>query len=695
MSGSRRLNQGSEKGAALASLHIPTPLLYSTGMSKQAGCNVWLKLENLQPTQSFKIRGIGRFCSKAVLEQGAARLVTAGDSNAALAVAYSGRQLGVPVTIFVPAGTQASVARAKIEVEGAEIVESGRSVKETCEAARLFVSKTEGAVIVDTADDPAVIAGNATIAAEINIQLQRKDPAVIITVVGSGGHLAGLLSGLQRCQWQSVPVIAVETHNTNSFQQALLSDTQISESMRASRGVNKKRKPRSLARDDICTPSLLPPMDADVSSSSDTKTGISSGGHQSRVRSASDRPLEPTVATCLLSGSTCPSALELSRTHPVVPVSVSEAMAAEACRRLLDEHQLLVEVGMTGGANINFDRLESYRQRFPYPAPIIAKSGHEIFMRMSDPTSSTAGPMPSGDLNAAANHPKPSGMAKSKYEYVRSFEQDDHLLPSTWLVVRIDGQGFTKFTAKHGFTKPNDIRALNLMNRAAKQVMESMAEIVLAYGQSDEYSFVFSKDAKAYDRRASKIISLLVSKFTSAHVFNWNEFFPDTPLQFPPAFDSRIVMYPSADILRHYLCWRQVDCHINNMYNTCFWALVNQGGLSQKEAEKRLCGTLSSDKNELLFSEFGINYNNEKDIFKKGSVLIRDKELTRTSEEGGRQTVRTKIVVQILHCDIIKDAFWNSHPEILRDRPTRAELRNEREQQRKIELEAAQQEKEN
>ncbi|KAI8322558.1 putative tRNA guanylyltransferase-like protein [Martensiomyces pterosporus] len=283
-------------------------------------------------------------------------------------------------------------------------------------------------------------------------------------------------------------------------------------------------------------------------------------------------------------------------------------------------------------------------------------------------------------------------MAKSKYEYVRNFEHEDRLLPSTWLVVRIDGQGFTKFTARHGFTKPNDIRALNLMNCAAKAVMESMVEIVLSYGQSDEYSFVFSKDAKAYDRRASKLMTLLVSKFTSAYVFHWSEFFPQTPLQFPPAFDSRVVVYPSQRILRDYLCWRQVDCHINNMYNTCFWALVNRGGMSQKEAEKRLCGTLSSDKNEILFSEFGVNYNNEEDIFKKGSVLIRGKELADVVGPDGLPTKRTRTVVQILHCDIIKDEFWNGHPEILRDKPTRAELKLERKRQREIEIEAEQQE---
>ncbi|KAJ1799274.1 tRNA-histidine guanylyltransferase 1-like [Coemansia sp. RSA 2399] len=277
-------------------------------------------------------------------------------------------------------------------------------------------------------------------------------------------------------------------------------------------------------------------------------------------------------------------------------------------------------------------------------------------------------------------------MAKSKYEYVRNFEIEDRLLPSTWLVARIDGQGFTKFTAQHGFEKPNDVRALNLMNRAATMVLESMQEIVLGYGQSDEYSFVFSRDAKAYGRRASKLSTLLVSRFTSAYVFYWNEFFPDTPLKCLPAFDSRIVVYPSDRILRDYLCWRQVDCHINNMYNTCFWALVNKGGLSQKEAEKRLSGTLSSDKNELLFSEFKLNYNNEAEIFKRGSVLIRDKRIVDVPGPDGVPAKRTKTFVSTLHCDIVKNKFWEQHPDILADKPTRAERKELLQAQREAEL---------
>lgn len=68
----------------------------------------------------------------------------------------------------------------------------------------------------------------------------------------------------------------------------------------------------------------------------------------------------------------------------------------------------------------------------------------------------------------------------------------------------------------------------------------------------------------------------------------------------------------------------QSSGHINNLYNTTFWALVQQGGMGPREAEQRLSGTYSADKNEILFKEFGINYNNEPECFRKGTVLYRD-----------------------------------------------------------------------
>ncbi|KAH9101985.1 hypothetical protein LEN26_015610 [Aphanomyces euteiches] len=237
-------------------------------------------------------------------------------------------------------------------------------------------------------------------------------------------------------------------------------------------------------------------------------------------------------------------------------------------------------------------------------------------------------------------------MANSRFEYVRSFELPDPVLRNTWIVVRVDGKGFHKFTQAHGYAKPNDARGLHLMNRCAKTLMHEFGDIFLAYGQSDEYSFVLSKSSNLYNRRSTKLASTFVSLFTSAFVFYWTEYFESTPMLYPPSFDSRVVCYPSVHNLRDYMSWRHVDCHINNLYNTCFWALVQTGGRTPKQAEEELQHTESNHKHELLFTQFGINYNDISPMFKRGSTLVRspDKSIT------------------VHHVDLIKDTeFWTAH----------------------------------
>ncbi|GJJ78277.1 tRNA(His) guanylyltransferase [Entomortierella parvispora] len=216
-------------------------------------------------------------------------------------------------------------------------------------------------------------------------------------------------------------------------------------------------------------------------------------------------------------------------------------------------------------------------------------------------------------------------MAKSKYEYVKEFETDDKLLRNVFILVRVDGKGFHKFSAAHQFNKPNDVRALNLMNHAARSVMHELDDIVLAFGESDEYSFLFRRSTDLYQRRESKIVSTVVSLFTSAYVYYWNDYFTDSrrPL-YPPVFDGRAVLYPSEVEVKDYFAWRQADTHINNLFNTSFWALVEKGGMTPKAAEVKLSGTDSKDKNEMLFTEFNTNYSKLPAIFRKGSVLLRE-----------------------------------------------------------------------
>ncbi|KAI3651810.1 hypothetical protein MP228_003113 [Amoeboaphelidium protococcarum] len=211
-------------------------------------------------------------------------------------------------------------------------------------------------------------------------------------------------------------------------------------------------------------------------------------------------------------------------------------------------------------------------------------------------------------------------MACSKYEYVKKFELSDAMLPNTYIMVRIDGRGFSRFTKEHKFEKPYDLRGIQLMNSCAERVMKDFSDITLAYGQSDEYSFLISRSSNLYHRRSSKLVSTIVSLFTATYVFEWSKYFPGVELQYPPSFDGRAVSYPSVDNIRDYFSWRQVDCHINNLYNTCFWKLVSVGGLSEQAAEEQLRPTNSAMKNELLFTQFQLNYNSLPEMYKKGSL---------------------------------------------------------------------------
>lgn len=214
-------------------------------------------------------------------------------------------------------------------------------------------------------------------------------------------------------------------------------------------------------------------------------------------------------------------------------------------------------------------------------------------------------------------------MALSRFAYVRNYEVHDSVLPNVFMVVRIDGKGFHDFSTAHSFAKPNDGAALELMNHAARHVVSALGgECTLAFGESDEYSFLFRRGSALYKRRASKITTHVVSLFTSAYVFFWPRYFPDKPLLHPPSFDGRLVPYPGEKEVRDYFAWRQADTHVNNLYNTVFWALIQQGGQSQREAHQTLSGTVSAEKNEILFSRFGINYDKLPAMVRKGTTLV-------------------------------------------------------------------------
>jgi len=178
--------------SAVREVMPPTPLVESPTLSARLGRPVWLKLEGVTPVRAFKVRGaIAKVAELEALGLDGP-LVTASAGNHGLAVAFAGRRYGRPVTVFVPAAAN-PVKVAAIRGEGAEVVATGADYQEASEAALEHVAHT-GAQWVHPFDDPAVIAGQATVGREIAEALP--GVAQVVCAIGGGGLAAGVAAGL-------------------------------------------------------------------------------------------------------------------------------------------------------------------------------------------------------------------------------------------------------------------------------------------------------------------------------------------------------------------------------------------------------------------------------------------------------------------------------------------------------------------
>lgn len=190
-------------------LHIVTPLLTADINGRHVG----LKLENLQPARSFKLRGIGHLCQHhAAL--GCRRFVCSSAGNAGYAVAWAGRALGIPVTVVVPETTPGYV-RGRITALGAELVATGK-VWDQANAAALELARQPGSAFIPPFDHPLLWHGHATLIDELFEQC-RQAPDAILLAVGGGGLLLGVLEGLRRVGWQQTRVFAVEPEHAASL----------------------------------------------------------------------------------------------------------------------------------------------------------------------------------------------------------------------------------------------------------------------------------------------------------------------------------------------------------------------------------------------------------------------------------------------------------------------------------------------
>lgn len=165
-----------------------TPLVWSRSLSLRAGVPVTLKLENLQRTGSFKIRGAYHRLSLLTPAERHRGVVTASAGNHAQGVALAAVTLGVSSTIVMPEGSSIAKQEASRSY-GASVVISGKDLGAAMTRARR-IERDEGKVFVHPFDDDAVIAGQGTVGVEI--LEEQPDLATIVVPVGGGGLAAGI-----------------------------------------------------------------------------------------------------------------------------------------------------------------------------------------------------------------------------------------------------------------------------------------------------------------------------------------------------------------------------------------------------------------------------------------------------------------------------------------------------------------------
>ena len=188
---------------------IETQLEHSKFLSELGNCNVYLKLENMQITGSFKLRGSVNKILSTIEIKSDAEFVTASSGNHGLAFAYATSKLGLKGTIFLPT-TTANTKRESIEQYDVEVNFYGDDCVKTEKHAR-DIAKREGLVFVSPYNDPKVIAGQSTIAIELEKQLKQID--YILVPVGGGGLISGIAGYLKEKE-TSVIIIGCQPVNS-------------------------------------------------------------------------------------------------------------------------------------------------------------------------------------------------------------------------------------------------------------------------------------------------------------------------------------------------------------------------------------------------------------------------------------------------------------------------------------------------
>jgi tRNA(His) 5'-end guanylyltransferase len=202
-------------------------------------------------------------------------------------------------------------------------------------------------------------------------------------------------------------------------------------------------------------------------------------------------------------------------------------------------------------------------------------------------------------------------------------EASEQVLPARMpVVLRLDGNSFSRLTARDEFDKPFDDQFEGAMNVAAMAVMDYCSGAQVAYCQSDEISILLRNNMSVNTEpflanRTQKLSSLCAAKASVAFNKENREHSIDTEA----VFDCRAFVVPEDDVVNYFL-WRQRDAFKNCISSYAHYNLKDKYG--RKTAQKMLHGKSTDERQELIYQELGQNPNDLPTRWKRGRCISRE-----------------------------------------------------------------------
>lgn len=205
-----------------------------------------------------------------------------------------------------------------------------------------------------------------------------------------------------------------------------------------------------------------------------------------------------------------------------------------------------------------------------------------------------------------------------KYEQV----SEQVLPPRLPVIVRLDGNSFSRMTKVMRFQKPFDLRFLEAMDVAATAVMDYCSGSQIAYCYSDEISILLRNDMTHETEpflanRTQKIVSLFASTASVA----FNKVMNSYGMETEAVFDGRTFVVPPSEVTNYFL-WRQKDSFRNCMHGVAYYGLREKYG--RKSAHKKLHGLSTDKRRELILEELDLDVEDIRTELKRGRCVLRE-----------------------------------------------------------------------